>query len=140
VHSAGAWLAGVIVCRKEIGRTLKKRCTTQPCSAGCRRRTRVYCLMFMLRTSVRRTAVLGRHVHNTSSGNHSATDAWDGVFRAAGIGRTDIGLTPSKSRVCVDSFVVVFGKVVPIFLLVIIYYFFGAIEFASFIFCLHSAD
>lgn len=56
-----------------------------------------------------------RHVHNTSSGNHSATDARDDVFRAAGIGRTDVGLTPSKSRVCVDSFVVVFGKVVPIF-------------------------
>lgn len=103
---------------------VEKRCTSQ-CSAGCRRRTRVYCLY----------TYRGKHAHNTSSGNHSATDARDGVFRAAGIGRTDVGLTPSKSRVCVDSFVVVFGEVVPIYNQLL---FLGASEFASFIICLHS--
>lgn len=60
------------------------------------------------------------------------------MFRAAGIGRTDVGLTPSKSRVCVDSFVVVFGEVVPIYNISHYLLFFGASEFASLAIFLHS--
>jgi len=71
--------------------------------------------------------------------NHSATDARDGVFRAAGIGRTDVGLTPSKSRVCVDSFVVVFGEVVPIYnISCYLLYFLGASDFAGLSIFLHT--
>ena len=61
------------------------------------------------------------------------------MFRAAGIGRTDVGLTPSKSRVCVDSFVVVFGEVFPIYnISYYLLYFLGASEFAGLSIFLHS--
>jgi hypothetical protein len=102
----GQCLVSVIVCRKEIGWTLKKGALhSAQRGVDDARVFSVYCLY----------TYRGKHAHNTSSGNHSATDARDGVFRVAGIGRTDVGLTPSKSRVCVDSFVVVFGEVVPIY-------------------------
>lgn len=77
----------------------------------------------------------GKRIRNTSGEYRSATDVGDSVFLAAGIGCTVAGLTPSKSRVCVDSFVVVFGEVVPIAKLVIL--FLGASESAEFAIFLH---